>query len=66
MPRWTTAKQRSGPPHSPAGGDEDEDVKDVDAAWAEEIERRVAEIHNGTTPTYAAEDVIAAMRIRFG
>lgn len=48
------------------GADEDEDWEDMDGVWTEEIERRVAEIHDGTTPTYAAEDVIAAVRIRFG
>lgn len=46
--------------------DDDEDTGAVDAAWAKEIQHRVAEIRDGITPTYAAEDVIAAMRIRFG
>jgi ATP-dependent exoDNAse (exonuclease V) beta subunit len=49
--------------------DEDEDEDDpaeVEAAWAEEIQRRVEEIRSGTVKTYAAEDVFAALRLRFG
>lgn len=50
----------------PDDGAEDDDPVEVEAAWAAEIERRVNEIRNGTAKTYAAEDVIAAMRLRFG
>ncbi len=45
---------------------DDEDPAEVEAAWALEIERRVDEIRSGEAKTYAAEDVIAAMRLRFG
>jgi hypothetical protein len=46
--------------------DDDDDPAEVEAAWASEIQRRVDEIRGGTAKTYAAEDVIAAMRLRFG
>lgn len=46
--------------------DEDGDPAEVEAAWAEEIQRRVEEIRAGTAKTYAAEDVFAALRLRFG
>lgn len=45
---------------------DDEDPAEVEAAWALEIQRRVDEIRSGKAKTYAAEDVIAAMRLRFG
>jgi putative addiction module component (TIGR02574 family) len=37
-------------------------VSEVEAAWAEEIERRVAAFDRGELPTYAAEDVFAEAR----
>lgn len=46
--------------------DLDEDPADVEAAWAEEIERRLGEIRNGTAVTYALEDVLAEMEERYG
>ena len=45
---------------------DDDDPAEVEAAWAEEIERRVNEIRSGTAITYPAEDVFAALRLRFG
>ncbi len=44
----------------------DEDPAEVEAAWAEEIKRRVDEIRNGTAETYALEDVLAEMEARYG
>lgn len=44
----------------------DEDPADVEAAWAEEIKRRVDEIRDGTAETYALEDVLAEMEERYG
>jgi putative addiction module component (TIGR02574 family) len=46
--------------------DEDEDPAEVEAAWAEEIERRVEEIRNGTVETIPADVVMAELRARFG
>jgi hypothetical protein len=46
--------------------EDDDDPAEVEAAWAEEIQRRVEEIRSGTVKTYAAEDVFAALRLRFG
>jgi putative addiction module component (TIGR02574 family) len=46
--------------------DEDEDPAEVEAAWAEEIKRRVDEIRNGTVETYDAEEVMAELRARYG
>lgn len=46
-------------------GDE-EDPAEVEAAWAEEIKRRVEEIRNGTVETIPADEVFAEMRARFG
>jgi putative addiction module component (TIGR02574 family) len=46
--------------------DDDEDPAEVEAAWAEEIERRVEEIRNGTVETIPADVVFAEMRARFG
>lgn len=37
-------------------------VSEVEAAWAEEIERRVAAFDRGEMPTYAADDVFAEAR----
>lgn len=48
------------------GDDGDDDPAKVEAAWAAEIQRRVDEIRSGEAQTYAAEDVIAALRLRFG
>jgi hypothetical protein len=39
---------------------------EVARAAAEEIQLRVAEIRDGTAKTYDAEDVLTAMRLRFG
>lgn len=44
--------------------DDEEDA--VEAAWSEEIQRRVEEIRSGAVKTYAAEDVMAAMSLRYG
>jgi hypothetical protein len=43
-----------------------EDAAEVELAWEEEIERRLHEIRSGTANTYAAEDVLVALRLRFG
>ena len=55
-------------PWDPAddGEEDDDDPAEVEAAWAEEIQRRIEEIRSGTAKTYAAEDVFAALRLRFG
>ncbi|HST59781.1 MAG TPA: addiction module protein [Longimicrobium sp.] len=45
---------------------DDDDPEELEAAWAPEIQRRVDEIRSGEAKTYAAEDMIAAMRLRFG
>lgn len=37
-------------------------VSDVEAAWEEEIERRVAAFDRGEIPSYSAEDVFAEAR----
>lgn len=37
-------------------------VSEVEAAWAEEIERRVAAFDRGEIPSYSAEDVFAEAR----
>lgn len=37
-------------------------VSEVEAAWAEEIERRVAAFDRGEIPSYPAEDVLAEAR----
>jgi putative addiction module component (TIGR02574 family) len=34
-------------------------VSEIEAAWAEEIERRVAAFDRGEIPSYSAEDVFA-------
>jgi putative addiction module component (TIGR02574 family) len=46
--------------------DDDEDPADVEAAWEEEIGRRVEEIRNGTVQTIPADVVMAELRARFG
>lgn len=46
--------------------DDDEDPAEVEAAWAEEIGRRVEEIRNGTVETIPADVVMAELRARFG
>jgi hypothetical protein len=38
----------------------------VEAAWAEEIQRRVEEIQNGTVELIPADEVMAGLRARFG
>ncbi|MGD0629164.1 MAG: addiction module protein [Terracidiphilus sp.] len=35
---------------------------EIDAAWADEVERRVAEFEAGTAVTYSADEVIAQLR----
>jgi putative addiction module component (TIGR02574 family) len=52
--------------HLAAEEDEDEDPAEVEAAWAEEIERRVEEIRDGTVQTIPADVVMAELRARFG
>jgi putative addiction module component (TIGR02574 family) len=37
-------------------------VSEIEAAWDEEIERRVAAFDRGEIPAYAAEDVFAEAR----
>ena len=37
-------------------------ISDIEAAWAREIEDRVAAFDRGETPAYAAEDVFAEAR----
>ena len=37
-------------------------VSEIEAAWTEEIERRVAAFDRGEMPAYAAEDVFAEAR----
>jgi putative addiction module component (TIGR02574 family) len=49
-----------------ADEDDDEDPAEVEAAWAEEIQRRVEEIRNGTVETIPADVVMAELRARFG
>jgi hypothetical protein len=50
----------------PIDSDLDEDPAEVEAAWAEEIKRRVDEIRNGSVETYALEDVLSEMEERYG
>lgn len=45
---------------------EPDDLAELESAWADEIQTRIQEIEEGTVPTYAAEDVMAALRARFG
>lgn len=37
-------------------------ISEIEAAWAEEIERRVAAFDRGEIPSYPAEDVFAEAR----
>lgn len=37
-------------------------MSDIESAWAEEVERRVAAFDRGEIPAYAAEDVFAEAR----
>lgn len=46
--------------------DEDEYPAEVEAAWAEEIQRRVEEIRNGTVELIPADEVMAELRERYG
>jgi putative addiction module component (TIGR02574 family) len=46
--------------------EEDEDPAEVEAAWAEEIQRRVEEIRNGTVETIPADEVMAELGARYG
>ena len=47
-------------------GEPDDDPAEVEAAWAEEIRRRIEEIRNGTAELYDLEDVLAEMKERYG
>ena len=49
-----------------ADEEDDEDPAEVEAAWAEEIKRRVDEIRSGAVEGIPAEEVFAEMRARFG
>lgn len=49
-----------------ADEEDDEDPAEVEAAWAEEIKRRVDEIRTGAVEGIPAEEVFAEMRARFG
>jgi putative addiction module component (TIGR02574 family) len=49
-----------------ADEEDDEDPAEVEAAWAEEIKRRVEEIRTGAVEGIPAEEVFAEMRARFG
>jgi putative addiction module component (TIGR02574 family) len=46
--------------------EEDEDPTEVEAAWAEEIQRRVEEIRNGTVETIPADEVMTELGARYG
>jgi putative addiction module component (TIGR02574 family) len=46
--------------------DEGEDPAEVEAAWADEIQRRVEEIRTGAVETIPADVVMAELRARFG
>jgi putative addiction module component (TIGR02574 family) len=37
-------------------------MSDIESAWAEEVERRLAAFDRGEIPAYAAEDVFAEAR----
>lgn len=37
-------------------------LSEIESAWAEEVERRVAAFDRGEIPSYAAEDVFAEAR----
>jgi putative addiction module component (TIGR02574 family) len=45
---------------------DDDDPADVEAAWAEEIERRLEEIRNGTVELIPADEVMGQLRARYG
>lgn len=45
--------------------DDDADGAATEAAWAEEIERRVREVRDGTAELYDLEDVLAEMEERY-
>lgn len=49
-----------------ADEEDDEDPAEVEAAWAEEVKRRVEEIRTGAVEGIPAEEVFAEMRARFG
>jgi putative addiction module component (TIGR02574 family) len=46
--------------------DEEGDPAEVEAAWADEIQRRVEEIRTGAVETIPADVVMAELRARFG
>jgi putative addiction module component (TIGR02574 family) len=43
---------------------DDDDQKRIDALWAEEVERRVKEIADGTASLIPGEEVLARLRAR--
>jgi putative addiction module component (TIGR02574 family) len=45
---------------------DEEDPAEVEAAWAEEIERRLEEIRNGTVELVPADELMAELRARYG
>jgi putative addiction module component (TIGR02574 family) len=45
---------------------DDDDPAEVEAAWAEEIERRLEEIRNGTVELVPADELMAELRARYG
>ena len=51
---------------SVADEEDDEDPAEVEAAWAEEIKRRIDEIRSGAVETIPADEVMAELRARFG
>lgn len=46
--------------------EDDEDPAEVEAAWAEEIKRRVDEIRSGAVEGIDADEVMAELRARYG
>lgn len=46
--------------------DEEVSEAEAEAAWEEEIGRRLAEIDAGTAESYPVEEVLAELRARFG
>jgi putative addiction module component (TIGR02574 family) len=49
-----------------ADEEDDEDPAEVEAAWAEEIKRRVDEIRTGAVEGIDADEVMAELRARYG
>jgi putative addiction module component (TIGR02574 family) len=44
---------------------DDDDQKRIDALWAEEVERRVKEIEDGTATLIPGEEVMNRLRARY-